>query len=83
MFWHMVANKMLTLMTNILFNSILSDMETGYKLFRRDVIQSIPLRCQRFDFEPEVTASSSSATFASTMSPSLQPARVLRGRRSA
>jgi glycosyltransferase involved in cell wall biosynthesis len=56
MFWHMVANKMLTLMTNILFNSILSVMETGYKLFRRDVIQSIPLRCQRFDFEPEVTA---------------------------
>jgi len=56
MFWHMVANKMLTLMTNILFNSILSDMETGYKLFRREVIQPIRLRCQRFDFEPEVTA---------------------------
>ena len=56
MFWHMVANKMLTLMTNILYNSILSDMETGYKLFRRDVIQPIPLRCRRFDFEPEVTA---------------------------
>jgi glycosyltransferase involved in cell wall biosynthesis len=56
MFWHMVANQMLTLMTNILFNSILSDMETGYKLFRREVIQPIRLRCQRFDFEPEVTA---------------------------
>lgn len=56
MFWHMVANKLLTLMTNILYNSILSDMETGYKLFRREVLQQIPLRSRRFDFEPEVTA---------------------------
>lgn len=56
MFWHMVANKLLTLMTNVLYNSILSDMETGYKVFRREVIQAIPLRCRRFDFEPEVTA---------------------------
>ena len=56
MFWHMIANKLLTLMTNVLYNSILSDMETGYKLFRREVIQSIPLRSRRFDFEPEVTA---------------------------
>jgi hypothetical protein len=52
----MVANKMLTLMTNILYNSILSDMETGYKVFRRETIQAIPLRARRFDFEPEVTA---------------------------
>jgi len=56
MFWHMIANQLLTLMTNVLYNSILSDMETGYKVFRREVIQSIPLRCRRFDFEPEVTA---------------------------
>ena len=56
MFWHMVANKMLTLLTNVLYNSILSDMETGYKVFRREVIQAIPLRARRFDFEPEVTA---------------------------
>jgi glycosyltransferase involved in cell wall biosynthesis len=56
MFWHMVANMLLTLLTNILYNSILSDMETGYKLFRRELIQSIPLRAKRFDFEPEVTA---------------------------
>jgi glycosyltransferase involved in cell wall biosynthesis len=56
MFWHMVANQLLTLMTNVLYNSILSDMETGYKLFRREIIQSIPLRCRRFDFEPEITA---------------------------
>ncbi len=56
MFWHMVANKLLTLMTNILYNSILSDMETGYKLFRSEIIKSIPLRARRFDFEPEITA---------------------------
>lgn len=55
-FWHMVANKMLTLMTNILFDAILSDMETGYKAFRADVIKNIPLRSRRFDFEPEITA---------------------------
>lgn len=56
MFWHMVANKLLTLMTNVLYNSILSDMETGYKLFKREIIQNIPLRSMRFDFEPEITA---------------------------
>ncbi len=56
MFWHMIANKMLTLMTNILYNSILSDMETGYKLFKREIITSIPLRAKRFNFEPEITA---------------------------
>jgi glycosyltransferase involved in cell wall biosynthesis len=56
MFWHMVANKLLTLMTNILYNSILSDMETGYKLFPRQLIQSIPINAKRFDFEPEITA---------------------------
>ncbi|MFN3742202.1 MAG: glycosyltransferase family 2 protein [Anaerolineales bacterium] len=56
MFWHMVANKLLTLMTNILYNSILSDMETGYKAFRREVIENMPLRANRFDFEPEFTA---------------------------
>jgi glycosyltransferase involved in cell wall biosynthesis len=56
MFWHMVANKTLTFITNLLYNSILSDMETGYKLFRHDVIADIPLRSKRFEFEPEVTA---------------------------
>lgn len=55
-FWHMLANKMLTLMTNILYDAILSDMETGYKAFRAEVIKGIPLRARRFDFEPEVTA---------------------------
>lgn len=56
MFWHMVANKLLTLFTNILYNSILSDMETGYKVFKREIIQAIPIRSQRFNFEPEITA---------------------------
>ncbi|MGB2896922.1 MAG: glycosyltransferase family 2 protein [Anaerolineales bacterium] len=56
MFWHMVANKMLTFMTNVLFNSILSDMETGYKLFRSEIIKDIPLRSKRFNIEPEITA---------------------------
>jgi glycosyltransferase involved in cell wall biosynthesis len=56
MFWHMVANKLLTLLTNVLYDTILSDMETGYKVFRADVIKGVPLRAHRFDFEPEVTA---------------------------
>lgn len=56
MFWHMVANFLLTFMTNILYNTILSDMETGYKVFRRHVIDDMPLHAKRFDFEPEFTA---------------------------
>jgi len=56
LFWNMVANKILTLMTNILYNNILTDMETGYKVFRRSAIENIPLRAKRFDFEPEFTA---------------------------
>ena len=56
MFWHMVANRLLTFMTNILYNNILTDMETGYKVFLREVVQDMPLRANRFDFEPEFTA---------------------------
>lgn len=56
MFWHMVANKLLTLMTNILYNTILTDMETGYKVFRRHVVSDLNLRSKRFEFEPEFTA---------------------------
>lgn len=56
MFWHMVANKLLTLMTNILYDTILSDMETGYKVFRKEVVQDMPLHARRFEFEPEFTA---------------------------
>ena len=55
-FWNMVANKILTFITNILYNNILSDMETGYKVFRIDKVKDIKLRSQRFDFEPEFTA---------------------------
>jgi glycosyltransferase involved in cell wall biosynthesis len=56
MFWHMIANHLLTFMTNILYDTILSDMETGYKVFRREVVEGMKLRSNRFNFEPEVTA---------------------------
>ena len=56
MFWHMVANYLLTFMTNILYNTILSDMETGYKVFRKDVVEGLVIHAKRFDFEPEFSA---------------------------
>jgi glycosyltransferase involved in cell wall biosynthesis len=56
MFWHMVANKSLTLLTNILYDTILTDMETGYKVFRREVIEGITIHANSFNFEPEFTA---------------------------
>jgi glycosyltransferase involved in cell wall biosynthesis len=56
MFWHQVANQLLTFMTNILYDSILTDMETGYKVFRREVVEGMKIRSQRFNFEPEFTA---------------------------
>ena len=56
MYWHAVANHMLTSLTNILYNTILTDMETGYKLFKREVLQNIRIRSTSFDFEPEITA---------------------------
>ena len=55
-FWHMVGNKFLTLVTNILYNTIISDMETCYKVFRADVVKDIPLRSKGFEFEPEITS---------------------------
>jgi glycosyltransferase involved in cell wall biosynthesis len=55
-FWHFVGNKLLTLITNVLYNSIISDMETCYKVFRADVIKNIQIKSNRFDFEPEITA---------------------------
>lgn len=55
-FWNMIANKILTLITNILYNTILTDMETCYKVFRREVVQQIPLRACGFELEPEITA---------------------------
>lgn len=56
LFWNMVANKLLTLMTNILYNNILTDMETGYKVFKREVVSDLKIHAKRFDFEPEFTA---------------------------
>jgi glycosyltransferase involved in cell wall biosynthesis len=56
LFWHYVGNKLLTFITNILYDTILTDMETCYKAFKGDLIRSIHLRSNRFDFEPEVTA---------------------------
>ena len=55
-YWHRVANGMLTLLSNMLTNLNLTDMETCYKAFRREVIQSITIEENRFGFEPEITA---------------------------
>jgi glycosyltransferase involved in cell wall biosynthesis len=56
MSWHTVGNQLLTWLSNVTTNLNLTDMETGYKAFRREIIQSINLKSQRFGFEPEVTA---------------------------
>ncbi|HEX6508925.1 MAG TPA: glycosyltransferase family 2 protein [Chloroflexota bacterium] len=56
LFWHLVGNRLLTLLTNVLFNSTLTDMETGYKVFRREVVDGFRLRENDFRIEPEMTA---------------------------
>ena len=56
MLHHYLGNKLLTLTTNILYNNILTDMETGYKAFRAPILKSVRIRSNRFDFEPEITA---------------------------
>lgn len=56
MFTHFVGNKLLTLMTNILYNTTLTDMETCYKTFKTEFIKDIQLKANRFDFDPEITA---------------------------
>jgi len=56
LFWHMIGNKLLTLMPNVLYNTILTDMETCYKAFRSEVFKRITIRSNRFEFEPEITA---------------------------
>ncbi len=56
MFHHLIGNKVLSCLTNILYGSTLTDMETCYKAFRREFIQDITIRSNRFDFEPEITA---------------------------
>jgi len=56
MFLYALGNKFVTLLTNILYNTNITDMETGYKVFRRNVLDGITIRARRFDFEPEFTA---------------------------
>jgi glycosyltransferase involved in cell wall biosynthesis len=56
LFWNMVANKILTLVTNVLYNNILTDMETGYKVFKKEIVDGMTIHARRFDFEPEFTA---------------------------
>ncbi len=56
LFWHRVGNAILTTLSNMLTNLNLTDMEVCYKAFRADVLKAVKLRCNRFDFEPEVTA---------------------------
>lgn len=55
-FWHMVGNHFLTLVTNLLYDTILSDMETGYKVFTREVAEQLDLRSPGWGFDPEITA---------------------------
>jgi hypothetical protein len=55
-FWHTIGNKFLTFLSNMFTNLNLTDMETCYKLFRREVVQSVTLKENRFGFEPEITA---------------------------
>lgn len=56
MFHHLLGNKFLTLLTNILYNTTLTDMETCYKAFKRSFLNGIEIKSNRFDFEPEITA---------------------------
>jgi glycosyltransferase involved in cell wall biosynthesis len=56
LFWHLVGNRFLSLLTNLLYNTTLSDMETGYKAFRMEVLRSLDLRENDFAIEPEITA---------------------------
>ncbi|HWH06001.1 MAG TPA: glycosyltransferase family 2 protein [Gaiellaceae bacterium] len=56
LFWHLVGNRFLSLLTGLLYNTTLSDMETGYKAFRSDVLKGLDLRQDDFSIEPEITA---------------------------
>jgi glycosyltransferase involved in cell wall biosynthesis len=56
LFWHSIGNRLLTLITNVLYDTTLTDMETCYKLIPIELIRGMRLRAQRFDFEPEITA---------------------------
>ena len=56
LFWHLLGNRFLSLLTSVLYNTTLSDMETGYKAFRADLLRSLDLSENRFGVEPEITA---------------------------
>jgi glycosyltransferase involved in cell wall biosynthesis len=56
LFWHLVGNRFLSLLTGLLYNTTLSDMETGYKAFRSEILRSLDLRQSDFSIEPEITA---------------------------
>ncbi len=55
-FWHSIGNRVLTLLSNMATNLNLTDMETCYKAFRCEIVKTIPIRCERFGLEPEITA---------------------------
>ena len=56
LYWHMLGNKFLSFMTNVLYNTTVSDMETCYKLFTREALEGIEIKSDKFNFEPEITA---------------------------
>jgi glycosyltransferase involved in cell wall biosynthesis len=75
-FWHSLANKFLTLLSNMFTNLNLTDMEVCYKVFRREVIQGIKLKSDRFGFEPEVTAKVSRFQFPPQNGQAPRPCRI-------
>jgi glycosyltransferase involved in cell wall biosynthesis len=75
-FWHSLANRFLTLLSNMFTNLNLTDMEVCYKVFRREVIHGIKLKSDRFGFEPEVTAKVARFTFPSDNGQAPQPCRI-------
>ena len=56
LFWHKVGNNFLTFLTNLLYNTTLTDMGTGYKVFKKEILKNLRLRCRGFSIEPEMTA---------------------------
>jgi len=75
-FWHSLANKFLTLLSNMFTNLNLTDMEVCYKVFRREVIQGITIKSDRFGFEPEVTAKVARFTFPAENGQPPHPCRI-------
>ena len=76
-FWHTVANKILTLISNIFSNLNLTDMECGYKVFRSEVLKKITLKQNRFGFEPEITAKISKMNIRISLDDALWNTKVL------